>query len=83
MADTIIDTAVFAELQETAGADFVVELVDTFLVEAPQMLAELRSAQQAPSAEGFRRAMAAQIAAPGVTPPGESHPATERSQSKD
>jgi HPt (histidine-containing phosphotransfer) domain-containing protein len=56
MAAAIIDTAVFAELQETAGADFVVELVDTFIVEAPQMLAELRSAQQAASAERFRRA---------------------------
>jgi HPt (histidine-containing phosphotransfer) domain-containing protein len=56
MAETIIDAATFAELQEAAGADFVVELVDTFLVEAPLMLAELRSAHQAASAERFRRA---------------------------
>jgi len=51
-----IDAGVFAELKQTAGADFVGELVDTFLDEAPQMLAELRDAQAAASAERFRRA---------------------------
>ncbi len=56
MAETIIDAATFTELQETAGAEFVAELVDTFLAEAPLMLAELRNAQQAASAERFRRA---------------------------
>ena len=34
----------FAELHDAAGADFVVELVNAFLEEAPAMLAELRSA---------------------------------------
>ena len=56
MADTVIDPATFAELQEAAGADFVGELIATFLEEAPQMLAELRAAQSAGSADGFRRA---------------------------
>jgi HPt (histidine-containing phosphotransfer) domain-containing protein len=51
-----IDRAVFSELQATAGADFVVELVRTFFEEAPQMLAELRRAQAAGAAERFRRA---------------------------
>ena len=51
-----VDTATFAELQGTAGAEFVAELVGTFLEEAPQMLAELRSAQITASAEAFRRA---------------------------
>jgi HPt (histidine-containing phosphotransfer) domain-containing protein len=51
-----IDRAVFDELKDTAGADFVVELVGTFLEEAPQMLAELRAALAAGSAERFRRA---------------------------
>ena len=46
----------FAELQATAGAEFVAELADTFIEEAPLMLAELRSAQAAGSAERFRRA---------------------------
>ena len=36
-----IDAARFAELQATAGADFVVELIDTFLHEAPGMLADI------------------------------------------
>jgi HPt (histidine-containing phosphotransfer) domain-containing protein len=51
-----IDTTAFAELQATAGADFVVELVHTFFEEAPQMIAELRAAQAAGAAERFRRA---------------------------
>ena len=56
-----IDPATFAELQNTAGAEFVAELVDTFLNEAPQMLAELRAALSrpsspaGPSADAFRR----------------------------
>jgi HPt (histidine-containing phosphotransfer) domain-containing protein len=51
-----IDAARFAELQATAGADFVVELIDTFLAEAPGMLAELRAARAAGDADGYRRA---------------------------
>ena len=38
MSGEIIDQATFAELQETAGADFVEELVAAFLEEAPHML---------------------------------------------
>jgi HPt (histidine-containing phosphotransfer) domain-containing protein len=53
---TTIDTARFAELQATAGADFVVELIDTFLLEAPAMLEELRAARSAADADRFRRA---------------------------
>jgi HPt (histidine-containing phosphotransfer) domain-containing protein len=57
MTSTTIDPAIFAELQDTAGADFVSELVATFVdEEAPQMLAELRDALAAGSAERFRRA---------------------------
>jgi HPt (histidine-containing phosphotransfer) domain-containing protein len=56
MTADAIDIAVFRQLQDTAGADFVVELVDTFLDEAPAMLAELRSARLAADAERFRRA---------------------------
>jgi HPt (histidine-containing phosphotransfer) domain-containing protein len=51
-----IDATRFAELQATAGADFVVELIDTFLHEAPGMLAELRAARGAADADGYRRA---------------------------
>jgi HPt (histidine-containing phosphotransfer) domain-containing protein len=56
MSTTTIDPGVFAELQAAAGADFVTELVATFLEEAPTMLAELRQAQAAASADAFRRA---------------------------
>jgi HPt (histidine-containing phosphotransfer) domain-containing protein len=56
MPDDLIDHGAFAELQQTAGADFVVELVDTFIEEAPSMLAEMRAALAAGAAERFRRA---------------------------
>jgi HPt (histidine-containing phosphotransfer) domain-containing protein len=57
MTSTTIDPAIFAELRDTAGADFVSELVASFAdEEAPQMLTELRDALAAGSAERFRRA---------------------------
>jgi len=56
MTADAIDLAVFRELQDTAGTEFVAELVDTFLAEAPAMLAELRSARAAADAGRFRRA---------------------------
>jgi len=56
MTDTPIDLATFNELRATAGEDFVTELVDTFLEEAPQMLKELRGAFNDGSADRFRRA---------------------------
>ena len=51
-----INKAVFNELRDTAGVDFVAELVDTFLEEAPRILAEMRSALDAADAERYRRA---------------------------
>ncbi|MEJ8814250.1 Hpt domain-containing protein [Variovorax ureilyticus] len=56
MSEPIIDPATFAELQETAGADFVNELVQTFMEEAPAMLQELREALAAGNADDYRRA---------------------------
>ncbi|HEX2541369.1 MAG TPA: Hpt domain-containing protein [Caldimonas sp.] len=56
MPATPIDAATFAELQATAGADFVAELIDTFLEEAPPMIEALRESLAAGQAEGFRRA---------------------------
>jgi HPt (histidine-containing phosphotransfer) domain-containing protein len=55
MAQPAIDLATFEDLKATAGAEFVVELVDTFLDEAPAMLDELRQALRAGDAETFRR----------------------------
>jgi HPt (histidine-containing phosphotransfer) domain-containing protein len=51
-----IDLATFTELQDTTGADFVIELVDTYADEAPGMRAELQAAWAAGSADRFRRA---------------------------
>lgn len=56
MSSPTIDRATFAELEQTAGPDFAVELVDTFLAEAPAMLADLRRALAAGDADAFRRA---------------------------
>ncbi|HET8877083.1 MAG TPA: Hpt domain-containing protein [Casimicrobiaceae bacterium] len=55
MTQPTIDLAAFGELQSTAGAEFVCELVDTFLVEAPLMLDELRLAYASGNADTFRR----------------------------
>ncbi len=56
MAQPTIDLATFDELKATAGADFVRELVDTFLTEAPAMLDDLRRSFAAGNADSFRRA---------------------------
>ena len=40
MSENPIDLAVYPELKATTGPEFVVELVDTFLEEAPGTLAE-------------------------------------------
>jgi len=56
MSAPTIHLATFTELQDTAGADFVAELVDTFLEEAPGLLAELRRALAAGQAPAFERA---------------------------
>ena len=44
------------ELQHTAGTEFVRELTDTFLAEAPAMLSSLERAHAARNAAEFRRA---------------------------
>jgi len=56
MAGNLIDGAAFEELQQTAGVEFVNELVDTFLTEAPLMLVELRSALADSNSDRFWRA---------------------------
>ena len=56
MTAPAIDRATFDALKETTGAEFALELVDTFLQEAPAMLDELRRALAAQDADKFRRA---------------------------
>lgn len=55
MTQSTIDAPTFKALQEAAGADFVADLVQTFLGEAPGMIAELKTALAAGDAERFRR----------------------------
>ena len=55
MTQDTIDAPTFKALQDAAGADFVVDLVKTFLEEAPAMIAELREALAAGDTERFRR----------------------------
>ncbi len=56
MTTTAIDHATFVALRDTTGAEFVRELVDTFLQEAPGMLGDLRECARADDADRFRRA---------------------------
>jgi len=55
MNEPTIDRATYDELKDTAGADFVVELVDTFLAEAPRLIEGLRTAYDQRNADVFRR----------------------------
>jgi HPt (histidine-containing phosphotransfer) domain-containing protein len=56
MTEPTLDSAVYRELQDTAGADFAAELAATFLEEAQGMLAEVQQAQAAGDATAFARA---------------------------
>jgi HPt (histidine-containing phosphotransfer) domain-containing protein len=56
MDESVIDKAVYAALQDTVGAEFAAELVDTFIEEASGMVAELRGARAEDHADRFRRA---------------------------
>lgn len=56
MGNTAIDTAVFAQLKEDLGEDFIVELVDTYCTETPQLIESLRASFSAQDSDVFRRA---------------------------
>ena len=56
MITPTIDRPTFDALQELMGAEFTRDLIDTFLQEAPPMLADLRAAFAAGDADRFRRA---------------------------
>lgn len=51
-----IDTNTFNALKESTGADFIGELIDAFLDDAPTLIAQMKSALTAQDAETFRRA---------------------------
>lgn len=50
-----IDKAVFEALKQMSGADFMNELIDAFLEDAPQMIQNMRTALDTNDAESFRR----------------------------
>ena len=56
MPQTEIDRAAFDSLKQMAGADFIGQLIDTFLEDAPKLIRELHAALKAKDAETFRRA---------------------------
>jgi HPt (histidine-containing phosphotransfer) domain-containing protein len=51
-----LDRGVLAELSESVGAEFVVELIDTFVEESPGLFEELHQALSRSDADLFRRA---------------------------
>ena len=51
----IIDQATFEDLKQMSGADFINELIDAFLEDAPTMIQSMRTAVEAGDVETFRR----------------------------
>jgi HPt (histidine-containing phosphotransfer) domain-containing protein len=56
MTTTEVDTTVFEELKQMSGSDFIDELVDTFLEDAPKLIGEMKSSLESGDAVSFRRA---------------------------
>jgi len=52
----VIDQTTFEELKQMSGEDFINELIDTFLEDAPNMIAEMKSALEIGDVDTFRRA---------------------------
>ena len=53
---SVIDRNIFDGLKQMVGADFINELVVTFLEDGPHMLEELRASLAANDSETFKRA---------------------------
>lgn len=56
MSNSEINLATFEELKRMSGAEFINELVDTFLEDAPKLIREMKTALAAKDADSFRRA---------------------------
>lgn len=52
---SVIDKAIFNELKQMSGDDFINELVDAFLDDAPNMFENMYTALKTGDAETFRR----------------------------
>jgi HPt (histidine-containing phosphotransfer) domain-containing protein len=50
-----IDQATFNELKQMSGADFINELIDAFLDDAPTMIQNMHTALDTKDVESFRR----------------------------
>jgi HPt (histidine-containing phosphotransfer) domain-containing protein len=50
-----IDHATFEDLKQISGEDFINELIDAFLDDAPTMIQNMQSALEAKNIESFRR----------------------------
>ncbi len=51
----LINQATFEELKQISGEDFINELIDAFLEDAPNMLQNMQSALEAKDVESVRR----------------------------
>jgi HPt (histidine-containing phosphotransfer) domain-containing protein len=51
----VIDTVTFEALKQMSGADFINELIDAFLEDAPNMIHNMQTAAEAGDVETFRR----------------------------
>ena len=52
----LIDQVTFDELKQMSGAEFINELIDTFLEDSPKLIDEIKSALGVNNADAFRRA---------------------------
>ena len=51
----VIDKATFEELKQMSGEDFINELIDAFLDDAPNMISQMQTALTSKDVESFRR----------------------------
>ena len=53
---SMIELNIFNDLKESTGADYIGELIDAFLDDAPNLFTQMKSALANQDAESFRRA---------------------------
>jgi histidine phosphotransfer protein HptB len=56
ISKSIIDKSTFEDLRDAMGADYIVELIQAYFEETPQLLAKLQEALQKKDSDAFRRA---------------------------
>ena len=52
---SMIDRAIFDELKQLSGGEFINELIDAFLDDAPSMISQMENARLSRDIEAFRR----------------------------